>query len=77
MLSVSVPLAPAFVYWQHVQVKYARPVLIPNALWKNTAFTSICGTVTLSYAVPSSMELFASLLYVLFHLTNGVSLTQH
>jgi hypothetical protein len=53
---------PAFSAWVHYQVKRDKPALIPNSLWKNMSFTSICATVALSNAVLNSMELFASLL---------------
>ncbi|OAA45015.1 Major facilitator superfamily domain, general substrate transporter [Metarhizium rileyi] len=54
---------PLFVGWVHRQVGLGKPALIPNSLWKNTAFSSICGTVALSFGVTTSMELFASLFF--------------
>ncbi|KAJ4865651.1 major facilitator superfamily domain-containing protein [Trichoderma breve] len=54
---------PLFVVWVHRQVKLGKPALIPNALWKDTAFSSICGTVALSFGVTTAMELFASLFF--------------
>ncbi|KAL7781071.1 putative MFS transporter [Trichoderma afarasin] len=54
---------PLFVGWVHRQVKLGKPALIPNALWKDTAFSSICGTVALSFGVTTCMELFASLFF--------------
>ncbi|EFY86371.1 MFS transporter, putative [Metarhizium acridum CQMa 102] len=56
-------LLPLFVGWVHRQVRLGKPALIPNSLWKNTAFSSICGTVALSFGVTTSMELFASLFF--------------
>ncbi|KHN98678.1 Major facilitator superfamily domain, general substrate transporter [Metarhizium album ARSEF 1941] len=56
-------LLPLFIGWVHRQVRLGRPALIPNYLWKNTAFASICGTVALSFGVSTSMELFASLFF--------------
>ncbi|CAH0025097.1 unnamed protein product [Clonostachys rhizophaga] len=52
-----------FIFWMHIQVKAQRPALIPNSLWRNHAFSTICATVALSYANMGSMELFASLFF--------------
>lgn len=46
----------------HYQVKRDRPAMVPNALWKNLTFSSICVTLTLSFAVITCLELFSSLL---------------
>ncbi|CAM1502634.1 Fc.00g074100.m01.CDS01 [Cosmosporella sp. VM-42] len=54
---------PSFITWVHHQVRRGRPALIPNKLWKNATFSSICATIALSYAVVNSMELFASLFF--------------
>ncbi|KAK2594634.1 hypothetical protein QQS21_007671 [Conoideocrella luteorostrata] len=60
LITISLPL---FVFWVHRQVLLGKPALIPNSLWKNTAFSSICGTVALSFGVTTAMELFASLFF--------------
>ncbi|KAL4909672.1 major facilitator superfamily domain-containing protein [Aspergillus multicolor] len=39
---------PAFIAWPHHRVNAGKPALIPNALWKNRSFSSICATVALS-----------------------------
>lgn len=58
------PIALAtFVYWVHHRVQKGKPALIPNSLWKNATFSSICATIALSYAVINSMELFCSLVF--------------
>ncbi|EAW07069.1 putative MFS transporter [Aspergillus clavatus NRRL 1] len=54
---------PSFVGWVHYQSQRNRPALIPNSLWKNTAFSSICAILAISTAVVNSMELFASLFF--------------
>ncbi|KAL3469812.1 major facilitator superfamily domain-containing protein [Aspergillus californicus] len=54
---------PSFIAWVHRQVQRNKPALIPNSLWRNTAFSSICVTVAVSNAVINSMELFASLFF--------------
>jgi hypothetical protein len=63
-LCLSVVCAAGFILWMHYQVKWDRPALIPNSLWKNLTFSSMCATITLSFAVITCLELFASLLYV-------------
>ncbi|KAL7931415.1 putative MFS transporter [Trichoderma chlorosporum] len=60
LIAITLPL---FVGWVHRQVKLGKPALIPNALWKKTAFSGICGTVAISFGVTTSMELFASLFF--------------
>ncbi|KAK6362554.1 hypothetical protein TWF730_000012 [Orbilia blumenaviensis] len=54
---------PLFVGWVHHQSKKQRPVLIPNSFWSNSTFSSICITISLSFAVLSALELFASLFF--------------
>ncbi|KAF7543407.1 hypothetical protein G7Z17_g10766 [Cylindrodendrum hubeiense] len=61
LLSLSPVALLAFIGWMHYRVKKERPALIPNSLWKNATFTSICATIALSFAVLNSMELFCSL----------------
>ncbi|GES65501.1 MFS transporter [Aspergillus terreus] len=63
ILCLAAVALPAFSAWVHYQVKRDKPALIPNSLWKNMSFTSICATVALSNAVLNSMELFASLFF--------------
>ncbi|KAL5365343.1 major facilitator superfamily domain-containing protein [Aspergillus floccosus] len=63
ILCLAAVALPAFSTWVHYQVKRDKPALIPNSLWKNMSFTSICVTVALSNAVLNSMELFASLFF--------------
>lgn len=62
ILCLAVAALPSFVAWSHYQVKGGRPALIPNSLWRNASFSSICATIALSNAVINSMELFAALL---------------
>ncbi|KFA46926.1 hypothetical protein S40293_03630 [Stachybotrys chartarum IBT 40293] len=54
---------PLFVYWVHRQARVGKPALIPNALWRNTSFSTICGAIAISYGVLVSLELFASLFF--------------
>ncbi|EAS36338.3 uncharacterized protein CIMG_01692 [Coccidioides immitis RS] len=51
LLVVSGVLLVAFPCWMYYQVKNGRPALIPNKLWMNSSFTSICISVFMSYLV--------------------------
>jgi MFS family permease len=63
MLPISVILIAAFPMWMGYRKRHGKPALIPNSLWANTAFTSTCIMVLLSYGVMNSMELFSSLYF--------------
>ena len=52
---------PAFIVWMHFQEHAGKPALIPNSLWKNGVFSTICTMVLLSWAMLNSMEWFFSL----------------
>ncbi|KAF5234373.1 hypothetical protein FANTH_12153 [Fusarium anthophilum] len=62
-LNLSMIMAVLFVYWMHFRVKNGQVALIPNELWKNPCFTSICITVALSFAVLNSLDLVTSLYF--------------
>jgi MFS family permease len=47
----------------HFREKAGKPALVPNELWKNTAFASTCCMVALSSGVCNSIELFSSLYF--------------
>lgn len=61
-LTVGVLLIPSFILWQRRQEKREKPTLIPNSLWNNRTFTTVCLLVIFSYAVVNAMEFFCSLL---------------
>jgi MFS family permease len=63
LLALSLILVPAFIAWMHRQERLQKPALIPNSIWKNTAFASVCVMVILSNAVMNCMELFTSLFF--------------
>jgi hypothetical protein len=62
LLVISVATLPVFIWWMSFQVKHSRPAVMPNSLWRNYSFTSICIMVLISNAVSNNMELFCSLL---------------
>jgi MFS family permease len=86
LLTLSLILLLAFPLWIHHRTLHSKPALIPNALWRNTPFSSTCAMVALSYGVVNAIELFSSLyfqeiqhastlttsLYLLPNLTTGV-----
>ncbi|KAM5350996.1 hypothetical protein ACJ41O_003719 [Fusarium nematophilum] len=63
MLCLSSLALLAFIFWVHRRVQVGKRALIPNSLWKNATFSSICVTIALSFAVLNSMELFCSLFF--------------
>lgn len=63
LLAVSLVLIGCFPVWMHFQTRANRPALIPNRLWKNIPFSSICIMVALSNGVMNSNELFSSLYF--------------
>lgn len=60
---VSLALVPGFVFWMNWQEKKGKPALIPNSIWKNTAFTSVCIVLLLSWSVLNVMEFYTSLYF--------------
>ncbi|KAM0075271.1 hypothetical protein ACKRZS_012666 [Fusarium odoratissimum] len=62
-LSLSMITAVLFVCWMHSRVKNGQVALIPNELWKNPCFSSVCITVALSFAVLNSLDLVTSLYF--------------
>jgi MFS family permease len=61
MLVISVVLMVVFPFWMRFQEHRGRPALVPNHLWKNLPFSSICALTILTWGVQNSMELFSSL----------------
>lgn len=61
LLSVSVALLAAFPFWMDFQVKKGRPALIPNKMWRNWSFTSVCVAVFLCWASLNGIEYFTTL----------------
>ncbi|RBA12918.1 hypothetical protein FPRO05_13972 [Fusarium proliferatum] len=61
--SLSLVTAVLFVFWMHFRAKNDQVALIPNEVWKNASFTSICVTVALSFAVLNSLDLMTSLYF--------------
>ncbi|KAK0645266.1 putative MFS-type transporter [Lasiodiplodia hormozganensis] len=58
MLCTALALLPAFWLWMRRQARLRRPALIPNALWANGAFTTVCATVFLVWGAFNGVEQF-------------------
>ncbi|KAJ5458603.1 hypothetical protein N7475_009991 [Penicillium sp. IBT 31633x] len=56
-------MIPGFLGWMSWREKIGKAALIPNSIWKNTAFASVCGMVLLSWAVLNGMETLFSLFF--------------
>ncbi|TDZ38365.1 putative MFS-type transporter [Colletotrichum spinosum] len=63
LLVVAVVLLVSFPFWMRFQVNRGRPALIPNRLWRNAAFTSICVSIFLSWAALNSIQYFIMLYF--------------
>lgn len=61
LLVVSVVLLGVFPFWMDYQVKHNRPALIPNRLWRNAAFTTVCVAVFFCWAALNGIEYFTTL----------------
>ncbi|KAK6853027.1 aminotriazole resistance [Apiospora arundinis] len=63
LLSVSLALIIAFPFWMHWQTLKGRPALIPNRLWRNATFTSVCINVFFCWAALNGLEYFTTLYF--------------
>lgn len=56
LLSIAVALIPAFIFWVGRQERLGRPAIIPNSLWRNKIFTTICIAVFLTWGAFNALE---------------------
>jgi MFS family permease len=61
LLVVALSLIVSFPVWMHWQTNRGRPALIPNKLWRNPAFTTICSSVFLCWASLNAIEYYITL----------------
>jgi len=61
LMVLSVVLLAMFPLWMRQQENHSRPALIPNKIWRNPAFTSICIAVFLAWASLTCMEYYFTL----------------
>ena len=62
LLSVSIALLIVFPLWMNHQTSRGRPALIPNKVWQNASFTTICISVFFCWASLNGIEYFTTLL---------------
>ncbi|KAF6803585.1 integral membrane protein [Colletotrichum musicola] len=60
LLAVSALLMAGFVAWVGRQERLGRPAIIPNSLWKNRSFTSICVSVFMVWGAFNATEQLSS-----------------
>lgn len=56
LLTIALVLLPIFVLWVGRRERIGRPAIIPNSLWKNRVFTSICINVFLLWGAFNAVE---------------------
>ena len=61
LLVISAALVPSFVFWVGRQERLGRPAIIPNSIWRNPEFTSICITVFMCWAQFNASAYFITL----------------
>lgn len=73
LLISSLALIPIFVLWVGRQERLHRPAIIPNSLWRNRVFTSICISVFLTWGAFNAVE---SILTLYFQYVQQISAIQ-
>ncbi len=73
ILTIALLLIPVFVLWMQRQERLGRPAIIPNGLWKKTAFTTVCVAVFLTWGTFNSTQ-YLTTLY--FQRVQGISALQ-
>ncbi|KAK2687842.1 hypothetical protein QWA68_013697 [Fusarium oxysporum] len=61
LLCVGLVLLPTFIVWVHFQTSRQKPALIPNSLWTNVPFSSVCAAVFLIWGALNASEQLAAL----------------
>jgi hypothetical protein len=67
IFSTALALIPAFVLWMNRQEKLGKAALIPNSIWKQSAFTTTCIVVFLTWGAFNPFGYFTTLLLVSHH----------
>ncbi|KAI9840548.1 MAG: hypothetical protein M1838_004012 [Thelocarpon superellum] len=63
LLCIAVALLPCFVVWVGRQERLGKAAIIPNSLWKNRVFTTICITVFFTWATFNAYQFFITLYF--------------
>jgi MFS family permease len=56
LLTLAILLIPVFVFWVGRQESLGRPAIIPNSLWRNRIFTTICLAVFFTWGSFNALE---------------------
>lgn len=56
LLTLALALIPVFIYWVGRQENRGKPAIIPNSLWRNRIFTTICIAVFLTWGSFNALE---------------------
>lgn len=56
LLLVALALIPTFIFWVGRQERLGRPAIVPNSLWRNRIFTTICIAVFFTWGSFNSVE---------------------
>lgn len=56
LLSTAIALVPVFIFWVGRQERLGKPAIIPNSLWRNKVFTTICIAVFLTWGSFNALE---------------------
>ncbi|KAK5107135.1 hypothetical protein LTR62_001693 [Meristemomyces frigidus] len=72
-LIVALVLVPVFIFWVGRQERLGRPAIIPNSLWRNKIFTTICLAVFLTWGSFNALE---TILTFYFQRVQGLSAIQ-
>ena len=73
LLAVALLLIPVFGLWMRRQERLNKPAIIPNSLWRDVPFTTVCIAVFLTWGVFNSVK-FQTTLY--FQRVQGLSALQ-
>ncbi|TVY40588.1 putative MFS-type transporter [Lachnellula subtilissima] len=63
LLTIGLLLLPAFVFWMSFQERRGRPAIIPNSIWKQSAFTTSCISVFLTWGAFNAFGYSATLFF--------------
>jgi MFS family permease len=61
ILVTSLLLLGSFPFWMHYQTAQCKPALIPNRLWSQASFTTVCIAVFFCWASLNGIEYFTTL----------------
>ena len=63
LLAIALALIPCFIFWVGRQERNNKPALIPNSLWQNRGFTTICISVFMIWGACEAAEVILSFFF--------------